>query len=62
MQRGNKPRAAQCGDARTPQRSPLAVTRKEREALYKGALYDMKERGFKTPEELIDYYDGKRGY
>ncbi len=40
----------------------LALTDKERAAMRKSAEADMKKHGFKTPEELIDYYDKKRGY
>ena len=53
---------------KTPQRGTkkpsgsLALTDKERAKLRKEAEADMKKHGFKTPEELIDYYDKKRGY
>lgn len=40
----------------------IRVSNKEREALKKGALADMRKHGFKTVEELEAYYDSKRGY
>ena len=43
-------------------RSPFAPTEKERAAAIRNALADMKKHGFKTVEELIAYYDSKRGY
>ena len=42
--------------------SSLRPTEKERAALRKGAAADMKKHGFKTVDELIAYYDSKRGY
>lgn len=48
--------------AKKPISGSLKLTDKERAALRKGAEADMKKHGFKTPEELIDYYDKKRGY
>lgn len=48
--------------AKKPASGGLKLSDKERAALSKSAQADMKKRGFKTPEELIDYYDKKRGY
>lgn len=42
--------------------SKLELTESERAALRKSAEADMEKHGFSTPEELIDYYDRKRGY
>ena len=38
------------------------TTDKEKAAMAKRAMVDMKRLGFKTPEELQAYYDSKRGY
>lgn len=38
------------------------TTDKEKAAMAKRAMADMKRLGFKTPEELQAYYDSKRGY
>lgn len=40
----------------------IKVSDKERAALRKSAEADMKKHGFKTVDELTDYYDKKRGY
>lgn len=37
-------------------------TEKEKAAAIKSAQADMKKHGFKTVDELIAYYDSKRGY
>lgn len=42
--------------------SPLKLSEKELNALIKRAEADMKKHGFKSVDELTDYYDGKRGY
>lgn len=57
-----EPETSVCGGIKKPLQSPLALTDKERAALRKSALVDMEKHGFSTPEELIDYYDRKRGY
>lgn len=51
-----------CGGIKKTILSPLALTDKERATLRAGALADMEKHGFTAPEELIDYYDRKRGY
>ena len=38
------------------------LTQKEQEAAVKRVDADMKKHGFKTLDELMDYYDSKRGY
>ena len=42
--------------------SALQLTGEERAVLRKSAAADMKKHGFKTVDELTDYYDKKRGY
>lgn len=37
-------------------------TKKEHDAAIKHVEADMKKHGFKTLDELIAYYDSKRGY
>lgn len=39
-----------------------APTKKQAEAAQKRAAADMKKHGFKTVEELTDFYDKQRGY
>lgn len=51
---------------KTPKKKPLSsslkVSDKEKAELRRRAEADMKRHGFKTVEELTDYYDKKRGY
>lgn len=42
--------------------SGITVTEKEKAAWARQAEADMKKHGFKTVDELIAYYDSKRGY
>lgn len=48
--------------AKKAAKNGFTLTDKEREKLRKGAEADMKKHGFKTVDELIAYYDSKRGY
>lgn len=48
--------------AKAKQSGGLTLSDKERAALRKGAEADMKKHGFKTVDELTNYYDKKRGY
>ncbi len=45
-----------------PLSASLKPTEKEKAELQRRAKADMKRHGFKTVEELMDYYDSKRGY
>lgn len=45
-----------------PLSGSLKVTDKEKAELKRRAEADMKRHGFKTVEELMDFYDSKRGY
>lgn len=38
------------------------LTPKQAEAAQRQAAADMKKHGFKTVDELVDFYDKKRGY
>ena len=40
----------------------LSVSDKEISRMAKSAEADMKKHGFKTVDELVAYYDSKRGY